>query len=82
MTVHVRITDVSALRFARVFLDGKRIKNTQRKSLTVRIRLSTLHGSHHHLKVVARDASGNTATVTRSFGNCARPHVPNPVFTG
>jgi uncharacterized repeat protein (TIGR01451 family) len=77
--VRVRITDASALRFARVFVDGKRIKNTRHKSFSVTIRASSLHGSHHTLKVVARDAAGNTRTVTRRFANCVAPH---PVFTG
>jgi uncharacterized repeat protein (TIGR01451 family) len=79
MTVRVRITDASSLRFARVTVDARRVANTKHKSFRVTIRASSLHGSHHTLRVVARDAAGNTRTVTKRFGNCV---APRPVFTG
>jgi uncharacterized repeat protein (TIGR01451 family) len=81
LTVRVRIRDRSALRYARVFLDGKRIKSTKRKSFTVTISASKLHGSTHRLNVVARDASGNTRTVRRAVAKCAVRHIA-PRFTG
>ncbi|HEX6457912.1 MAG TPA: DUF11 domain-containing protein [Thermoleophilaceae bacterium] len=81
MVVRVHIRDRSPLRYARVFVDGKRIKSTKRKAFLVKISAKSLHGKQHRLKVVARDTSGNTRTVRRVFAKCAVRHIA-PRFTG
>jgi uncharacterized repeat protein (TIGR01451 family) len=81
MTVRIRIRDLSALRFARVYLNGKRIKSTKRKSFSVKISARRAHRKTNRIKVVARDTSGNTRTVTRAFAKCAVRHIA-PRFTG
>jgi hypothetical protein len=81
MTVRIRIRDLSTLRFARVYLNGKRIKSTKRKSFSVKISAKRAHRKTNRIKVVARDTSGNTRTVTRAFAKCAVRHIA-PRFTG
>jgi hypothetical protein len=68
----VRIRDRSALRYARLALDGRRKLNTRSKSFSVRIRASRLRSGRHRITVAARDSAGNRRVRSVRFTRCAR----------
>lgn len=81
-TARFRIRDASSLRRASVYLDGKRIARTTRKTFRVRVNAGRLRAGRHRLRVVATDRSGNRRTMTKRFARCAQRAVAPPHFTG
>ncbi len=79
--MRVRITEGTALRSARVSLDGRRIATTRRKRFSVVIRARRLRGGRHRIGIAATDAAGNRRHVVRRFRRCARQAV-SPNLTG
>lgn len=76
--IRVRIRDESDLRRAKVLLDGKVIKQTDRKRFRARIPAQRLVSGEHRIKVVAKDTAGNRNQKVKTFRRCPRP----PRFTG
>jgi CSLREA domain-containing protein len=69
-SLRVTIRDRSALRVARVFVNGRRVRKTRRMRFRERIRASRLRRGRHRITVRATDASGNRARATRHFRRC------------
>jgi hypothetical protein len=67
---HVRITDESRLRSARVRLDGRRLASSPHKRLSARVPARRLRPGAHRLTVSATDAAGNTGTRSFAFRRC------------
>ena len=84
-TASVRLRDRAGIKSVRVYLDGRRVKQTKRTRFSLRIRVRGLSVGNHRITVVARDRAGNRSVTTRRFGRCALPLVvPRfaPRFTG
>jgi uncharacterized repeat protein (TIGR01451 family) len=79
-TARFRIRE-SSLRSVSVFLDGRRILRTSRKTFRVRVNTRRLRSGRHRLRAVAVDRAGNRRTVRWAFTRCARPAAV-PHFTG
>ncbi len=80
-TASVRTRDRSGIRSVRVYLDGKRIRQTSRSRFSIRIRVRGLRVGSHRVTVVAVDRAGNRAVSRRRFGRCALA-LAAPRFTG
>ena len=65
-----RIADASALRSARVKLDGRTIASSRRKRFGVRIPVDRMRPGRHAIGVRATDAAGNRARRTFGFRRC------------
>jgi hypothetical protein len=65
-----RISDESALDFARFVLDGRRMRASRRTDLRLRVRAHRVRPGRHRVTVSARDAAGNRARTTRRFRRC------------
>lgn len=59
-----------ALRLARLRLDGRRVAETRRRSISRVVGLSRLRPGRHRLTVSARDTAGNTGRATATFRRC------------
>jgi hypothetical protein len=67
--LQVRIVEQSALRRAALYLDGRRLLNTERKRFSKRVRVAS--GTHRHRLVVsATDAAGNKTRRSVLFRRC------------
>ena len=75
-TARVRVRDESALRRARLYVDGRKVHETSRKRFSKRIDASAMRGGRHRLTVVATDRAGNTGRRIVHFARC------HPRFTG
>ena len=75
----VQISDSSRIVRADVFLDGKRIKRSTKKKITVKINAKALGPGRHAIRVEATDAFGNTRVKRANFGVCAPASIN---FTG
>jgi hypothetical protein len=81
--LRIRASDDSGIRRIEVFLDGRLIERTTRRSFFVWIRAERLLAARHTIRVVARDRVGNRTVTTRRFRRCDRPvSPPSPPFTG
>lgn len=67
---NVTVTDDSGLKYARLYLDGEQLVETQSKSFTKRIKARRLDRGEHTLKVRARDKAGNSASGSVDFKRC------------
>ena len=84
-TTSVRLRDSAGIRNVKVYLDGKRVKQTKRTRFSLRIKVRNLSVGSHRITVVARDRAGNRSATTRRFGRCALALVVprfTPRFTG
>ena len=80
-TASVRLRDGAGIKNVKVYLDGKRVKQTKRTRFSLRINVRGLSVGSHRVTVVARDRAGNKSVTTRRFGRCALAIVA-PRFTG
>jgi hypothetical protein len=67
-----RISDASALRSARVRLDGRAIATRRRKRFAARVPAARLRPGRHTISVTAMDAEGNTNAREFAFRRCRR----------
>jgi hypothetical protein len=77
----LRIHDSSRMRRVDVFVDGKRIKRSTRKRVSVWVSIAGLRAGRNTIRVVAVDRKGRRGVASRSFRRCAEA-VPSPNFTG
>jgi hypothetical protein len=70
--VRVRIRDTTRLRFARLFLDGRRKHTTRAKRFTVPIPAARLRSGRHRITVTASDRAGNRGRRSVRFNRCPR----------
>lgn len=77
--IRVKVSDPSGIDHTDVFLDGKRIKRSSKKSFTVTIPASGLKAGRHNLRAVAVDDAGNTRVRKARFQRCERASIN---FTG
>jgi hypothetical protein len=88
LSIRVRASDASGVRSTHVTLDGKRIKEKNKTSFTLKINARKLKPGRHLLRIVTTDGAGNTTTVRRTITRCAKraaakPHrQAAPRFTG
>ncbi|MGZ5357158.1 MAG: ice-binding family protein [Solirubrobacterales bacterium] len=75
----VAVSDRSGINHTDVFLDGKRVKRSSKKSFTVKIKANDLQPKRHQIRVVATDNAGNSRVRKASFQRC-EPVAIN--FTG
>jgi hypothetical protein len=75
----VRVSDASGIRHTDVFLDGKRVKRSSKKSFSVPLPAKSLSPGVHRLRVVATDKAGNSRTKKARFARCEPVAVS---FTG
>ena len=66
----VKVSDASGIDHTDVFLDGKRIKRSSKKSFSATIRAKGLSPGRHKIRVVSTDNAGNTRTRKASFQVC------------
>lgn len=70
-TLKLRIKrGTSAVRRVRVSLDGRRIRETTKTTVTYRISARRLKAGRHTLRISVTDRAGRTRTVTRRFTRC------------
>lgn len=77
--LQVKVSDPVGVATTDVFLDGKRIKRTAKTSFTVTIKAKGLDAGSHKIRVVSRDAAGNTRVRRARFKRCESPAIN---FTG
>ncbi len=75
----VKVSDAGGIDHTDVFLDGKRVKRSSKKSFSVAIRASRLTPRSHKIRVVATDNAGNSRTKKARFQRCERLSIS---FTG
>ncbi len=68
--LRVRVSDAGGIRHTDVFLDGKRVKRSSKKSFSVPIGAKGLSPGVHKLRVVTTDKAGNTRTRKARFQRC------------
>jgi hypothetical protein len=75
----VKVSDASGISHTDVFLDGKRVKRSSKKSFSVAIPAKSLPSGGHTIRVVATDNAGNSRVKKASFQRCEPVAVS---FTG
>lgn len=70
-SARVRVRSAKATR-TRVFLDGRQVRTTQRKTFRVRIPASRMSSRRHRVSVVTVDTAGNRTVRQASFVRCPR----------
>jgi len=70
-TASVRIRDRAGIRTAKVYLDGRLVRQTSRTRFSLRIQVRGLRIGRHRITVVAYDRAGNRSRTSRRFGRCA-----------
>ena len=75
----VTVSDASGIAHTDVFLDGKRVKRSSKKSFSVPLPAHKLSPGAHKLRVVATDKAGNSRTKKASFQRCESRSIS---FTG
>jgi hypothetical protein len=66
----VKVSDAGGINHTDVFLDGKRVKRSSKKSFSVPLPARSLSPGAHKLRVVATDKAGNSRTKKASFRRC------------
>jgi hypothetical protein len=87
LTVRFSVRDASRIRQTAVFLDGRRVRLTNRSTrqaqFTHRVHIKRLRPGLHRLTVRATDRAGNRSSRTLRFRVCAaRRQLSRPRFTG
>jgi hypothetical protein len=77
----VRVRSSARMRSVSVYVDGKLIKRSAHKQLSVWVSIVGLRAGPSTIRVVAVDRRGRRDVATRTFRRCARA-VPSPDFTG
>jgi hypothetical protein len=77
--LRVSVSDAGGIAHTDVFLDGKRVKRSSKKSFSVPLPAKSLSAGVHRLRVVATDKAGNTRTRKASFQRCEPQAIS---FTG
>jgi hypothetical protein len=77
--LHVTVAAPNVIANTDVFLDGKRIKHSSQASFTVKIKAKGLSPGSHKIRVVTRDAAGNTRVARGRFKRCGTAGIH---FTG
>jgi hypothetical protein len=78
---HFRIHDAARMRRVAVFLDGRLIRRSTKKSFSVWISVTGLRSGSNTIRVVAVDRDGRRGVASQSFRRCAAA-APSPSFTG
>lgn len=78
--LRIRARDESGIRSIKVYLNGKMVKRTGRREITVSIRAEDLPAGRHSIRVAVQDNEGNRTIKTRGFRRCNPPAFPD--FTG
>ncbi len=77
----VRLRDRAGIKSVKVYIDGRRVKNTRLSRFSLKISVRGLRVGAHRITVVARDRAGNRSVTKRRFSRCALV-VAAPRFTG
>jgi ice-binding like protein len=77
--LHLTVAAPNAISSTDVFLDGKRIKRSSMASFAVTIKAKGLSPGPHKIRVVTRDAAGNTRVARARFKRCGTARIK---FTG
>jgi Ice-binding-like len=80
-SAHFRIHDKGRMRRVEVFLDGRLIRRTTKKSFSVWISVAGLRSGRNTIRVVAVGRDGRRGVASQSFRRCAAA-APSPSFTG
>jgi hypothetical protein len=75
----VSVSDASGIAHTDVFLDGKRVKRSSKKSFSVPLPAKSLSSGTHRLRVVATDKAGNSRVKKARFRRCEPVSIS---FTG
>jgi len=76
-----RIRGSRGMRSVKVFVDGKLIKRSRSKQVSVWVNVTGLRAGKNTIRVVAVDRLGRQSTASRTFRKCA-PAIAPPSFTG
>jgi Ice-binding-like len=66
----VKVSDASGIDHTDVFLDGKRVKRSSKKSFSVPLPAKSLSPGTHRIRAVATDNAGNSRVKKASFQRC------------